>query len=122
MNCDKTCCDSQIQTSADQASDCTKKNNMQTNTDKMKEMCVYFGHKRLQIKSIMIDGINIERLLQKIVIDLTKPSHKLNHLFPIKRIQTRVRNAMPYEPPKIRTERFKNSPISYGLFNFQECL
>ncbi len=60
--CERTGCDSQIQTSADPASDWTKKNNMQTNTDKMKEMCVYFGHKRLQIKQIMMDGINIERV------------------------------------------------------------
>ncbi len=27
-------------------------------------MCVYFGHKRLQAKPIMMDGINIERVTQ----------------------------------------------------------
>ncbi len=59
--CDRIGCDSQIQTSADQASDWTKNNNMQTNTDKTTEMCVYFGYKRLQVKPIMMDGINIER-------------------------------------------------------------
>ncbi len=27
-------------------------------------MCVYFEHKRLQVKPIMMDGINIERVTQ----------------------------------------------------------
>ncbi len=60
--CDRTGCDSQIQTSADHASNWTKNNNIQTNTNKMKEMCVYFGHKRLQVKTITMHGINIKRV------------------------------------------------------------
>ncbi len=61
---------SQVQTSADQASDWTQKNNMQTNTDKTKEMCVYFGHKRLQVKTIIKNGINIERVTRTKLIGL----------------------------------------------------
>ncbi len=68
--CDRTGCDSQMQISADQALDWTQKNNMQTITDKTKEMCVYFGDKSLQVKPIMMDGIDIERVKQTKLLGL----------------------------------------------------
>ena len=53
--------------------------------------------------------------------NMTEDSHKLNHLLPPKRkaqIQN-LRSARKYETPRIRTDRLKNSPVNYGLFNFQ---
>jgi len=236
-SCNRTGHDSVIQTAADQASEWTNKNLMQTNTDKTKEMCIYFGKKDSTLTAITMDGTEIkmvshtkllgvminnklnwadhvdyiskkagqriyflcllkragktpgdivavytslirpvleyaceawhpgltkkqsntiehlqmralniaypemsyEATLEKsglihleqrrkdhckqFFIDITKPTHKLNHLLPKKKEQSNfLRKSIPYELPKVRTNRLKNSPINYGLFNCQDCL
>lgn len=47
-------------------------------------------------------------------------SHSLHHLLPAPRVSEKTRSKMLYSLPKVRTNRFKNSPINYCLFNYQE--
>ncbi len=49
-----------MQTVADQAIECTNKNNMELNTDKTKGMSIYFGHKALKIVPIKRNGNEIK--------------------------------------------------------------
>ena len=59
-------------------------------------------------------------LCQKMFQEISKPEHKLHHLLPPARnVATNLRKNLQYELPKVRTMRLKNSPINYGLFNFQ---
>ncbi len=50
--CNRSGSNSQIQTAGNQATSWTKSNNMQLNTDKTKEMRVYFGWKELDLDPI----------------------------------------------------------------------
>ncbi len=61
-SCDRSGHNSQIQTVADQASEWTNKKKMQLITDKTKHMCIYFGKNKLQLKSIVIGGVEIDNM------------------------------------------------------------
>ena len=56
---------------------------------------------------------------RKFFMNMTDPTHKLNHLLPKPRSTDRLRSTLKYELPKVGTVRLKNSPVNYGLFNFQ---
>jgi hypothetical protein len=60
--CDRAGEQSKIQKAADQASEWTQKNLMEENTDKTKELVIYFGKKELAIKPITMRGAEIERV------------------------------------------------------------
>ena len=51
--------------------------------------------------------------------DITKPTHKLHYLLPRENKITHLRSNRKYVLPKVKTNRLKNSPIFYGVFNFQ---
>ncbi len=57
--CNRSGSNIQMQTVGNQATTWTKTNNMQLNTDKTKEMRVYFGWKELDIDPITLDGSEI---------------------------------------------------------------
>ncbi len=52
--------------------------------------------------------------------EMCKPDHKLNHLIskPCERSKS-LRNALPIDPPKFRTNRYRDTFIPYALMNFQ---
>jgi hypothetical protein len=58
--CDRSGADSRIQNAADQASQWSHNNNLLINTDKTKEMTVYFGRKPLILNPIIMDDKEIE--------------------------------------------------------------
>ncbi len=60
-----------------------------------------------------------EARCRKFFQDITDTDHKLNYLLPPSRNIVHLRRTRKYEPPLVRTQRLKNSPINYGLFNFQ---
>ncbi len=51
--------------------------------------------------------------------DMLNPNHRLHHMLPDKR-QLTTRARPQYELPKCNTERYKNSFVSWCLFNCQE--
>jgi hypothetical protein len=52
---------------------------------------------------------------------MLEPTHRLHHLIPAKRNLTRsLRDTNQYPLPRVKTERFKRSLVTYGLFNFQK--
>ncbi len=53
-DCDRDGHDSKIQVAADQAMECTQENLMKVNTDKAKEIVVYFVRKELEVPQIII--------------------------------------------------------------------
>ena len=60
--CDRTGEDSMLPVAANQAEKWTDKNLMQINTDKTKELVIYFGKKKLTLKPIMMGGSTIEQV------------------------------------------------------------
>ena len=50
--------------------------------------------------------------------DICKPSHRLNHLLPPPCDVSHLRSNRQFQLPRIRTNRLKNSPVYYGVFNF----
>ncbi len=58
--CNRSGDNSNMHTDADQSVKWTRKNNVQINTDKIKGMRIYFGHKASKILPIKIDGNEIE--------------------------------------------------------------
>ena len=62
-----------------------------------------------------------ENMCQKFFISVQKEDHKLHNLLPPSRPThgRTLRNPNKYQTPRIRTERFKRSPIIYGLLNYQ---
>ncbi len=86
------------------------------------KMFIYSTAKLLENEALSSRSREDQTVTKCSSCDLTKPSHKRSHLLPEKRIQSRVRNARHYEPLNVRTEKFKNSHINYGLFNFQDCM
>ena len=51
---------------------------------------------------------------------MTVPSHRLNNLLPRPRdIGYNIRNRPPLPLPKVKTKRFKNCIVQFGLFNYQ---
>jgi hypothetical protein len=60
-----------------------------------------------------------ETMCQKFFEDIKDVNHKLHYLLPPPRDHVTVRDAKVYELPKVRTKRFKDSPINYLLFNYQ---
>ncbi len=61
-DCDKDGHDSKIQVAADQAMEWTQENLMEVNTDKTKEIVVYFGRKELEVPQIIMQDSQIERV------------------------------------------------------------
>jgi hypothetical protein len=52
--------------------------------------------------------------------EICEPEHKLHHLLPPANNNVRcLRTTRQYNIPKVKTNRLKNSPIYYGIFNFQ---
>ena len=51
-----------MQKAAEEAADWSSANNMQLNTDKIKEIIVYYGRKELCLPHIKINGHEIERV------------------------------------------------------------
>ncbi len=52
--------------------------------------------------------------------EMCKPDHKLNHLIPKPcECSKSLRNAPPIDPPKFRTNCYRDTFISYALMNFQ---
>ncbi len=60
--CEYTGVDSDIQVAADQATIWTNQNNMITNTDKTKEIMIYFGRQELTLPHLKIGESEIERV------------------------------------------------------------
>ncbi len=58
--CESTGVDSDIQVAADQATIWTDQNNMITNTDKTKEIVIYFGRQELTLPHLKICESEIE--------------------------------------------------------------
>ena len=61
-SCAYTGADSQMQQAGDQTTEWSEENNMLINTEKTKEMVIYFGRKPLALKPITICGKEIERV------------------------------------------------------------
>ncbi len=61
-----------------------------------------------------------EKTCERFYQNIKKDSHKLNYLLPPLRNVTHIRKTLQYEPPKCKTERYRNSPINYGLYRFQQ--
>ncbi len=52
--------------------------------------------------------------------EMCKTDNKLNHLIPKPRERSKsLRNAPPIDPPKFRTNRYRDTFIPYALMNFQ---
>ena len=51
--------------------------------------------------------------------NLKKEDHKLHYLLPEQSTVKNLRSCHEYRPPLFKTERFKKSPINYGLVKFQ---
>lgn len=51
--------------------------------------------------------------------NICNPNHKLHNLLPQKINLSHLRSNRQYQLPKVKTNRMKNSPIFYGVFNFQ---
>ncbi len=60
--CDRKGEDSQIQPAANQTIEWTENNLMETNTDKTKDMVIYYGKRELIAPPIMMNGYEIERV------------------------------------------------------------
>jgi hypothetical protein len=56
---------------------------------------------------------------KKFFSDICKPNHRLHDLLPPKTTVSHLRKTRTFHLPKVRTNRLKNSPIFYGVFNFQ---
>ena len=56
---------------------------------------------------------------KKFFNDICKPNHKLHNLLPPRNTVSHLRTKREYHLPKVRTNRLKNSPVFYGIFNFQ---
>ncbi len=53
-------------------------------------------------------------------VQICRLDHKLNHLIPKTRESSKsLRNAPPIDPPKFRTNRYRDIFIPYSLMNFQ---
>ncbi len=53
--------------------------------------------------------------------EMCKPNHKLNHLIPKPCEHSKsLRNAPPIDPPKFRTNRYRDTFIPYALMNVQK--
>ena len=83
---------------------------------------LYIAHPDLDYDDALCE-YNLDTLKQRRInkckcffIEICKPSHKLNYLLPDKNESRKLM----YRLPKVRTERFKKSPINYCLFNFQK--
>ena len=61
-----------------------------------------------------------EKRCQNFFKDIQDPSHKLHYLLPPVRDSTKTISKLKYNLPQVRTNRLKQSPINYCLFNFQE--
>ncbi len=48
-------------------------------------------------------------------------THKLHHLLPKEQNKSNLRQFRKYEPFKTKTERFRKSPITCMLYNYQDC-
>ncbi len=52
--------------------------------------------------------------------EMCKPDHNLNHLIPKPHEHSKsLRNTPPIDPPKFRTNRYRDTYIPYALMNFQ---
>jgi hypothetical protein len=51
--------------------------------------------------------------------NMSNPTHKLHNLLPKRTNLPHLRSNRKYMLPRVRTNRLKNSPIFYGVFNFQ---
>jgi hypothetical protein len=60
-----------------------------------------------------------ENKCKKFFSDIQNECHKLNYLLPKVRQGRSLRKTKKYPLPKVKTERFKHSPINYGIFNYQ---
>ena len=60
-----------------------------------------------------------EKACKKFVENMKDSSHKLHHLIPSQKVHKYpLRNPVPYEPPKFKTERAKGSLVNWYLSNF----
>jgi hypothetical protein len=51
--------------------------------------------------------------------NISNPTHKLHNLLPKQTNITHLRSNRKFTLPRVKTNRLKNSPIFYGVFNFQ---
>ena len=63
-----------------------------------------------------------EHLCKEFFLKICKPEHKLHQLLPTKCKVKHLRHARTYNLPRVKTNRLKNSPVYYGVFNFQNSI
>ncbi len=92
----------------------------------IQKRCLSIAHPSLGYKEALLEcGLDTlsdrrEAMCQNFFKSIQDENHKLHYLLPPPRDHVHLRNFRMYEPPKVRTDRLKNSPINYGLFNFQK--
>ncbi len=60
------------------------------------------------------------KICSALLNEICKPNHKQNHPIPKPNERSKsLRNALPIDPPKFRTNCYRDTFIPYALMNFQ---
>ena len=73
------------------------------------------------LKKSELECLSVRRteLCRKLFKDMQNTDHKLNNLLPNHKGRSALRKQNVYEPPKARTERYKQTFIPFSLYNLQ---